>query len=65
MIQLIAKGRPNRNIVEDHAILIRCLFTSYHELGSVSALKCRLDAAGLHVPERRPRKRPSCESHSG
>ena len=40
------------HIVEDHAILIRRLFTSYLELGSVSALKCRLDAAGLHVPER-------------
>src|SRR6186713_786048 len=40
------------HIVEDHAILIRRLFASYIELGSVSALKCRLDAAGLHVPER-------------
>ena len=40
------------HIVEDHAILIRRLFASYLELGSVSALKCRLDAAGLHVPER-------------
>jgi|tagenome__1003787_1003787.scaffolds.fasta_scaffold20871268_3 site-specific DNA recombinase len=40
------------HIVENHAILIRRLFTSYIELGSVSALQCRLDAAGLHVPER-------------
>ena len=40
------------HIVEDHAILIRRLFASYIELGSVSALKCRLDAAGLIVPER-------------
>ena len=40
------------HIFEDHAILIRRLFTSYIELGSVSALKCRLDAAALHVPER-------------
>ena len=40
------------HIFEDHAILIRRLFASYLELGSVSALKCRLDAAGLHVPER-------------
>src|SRR5215204_6103780 len=41
-----------RILAEDHAILIRRLFTSYLELGSVSALKCRLDAAGRHVPER-------------
>ena len=34
------------HIVEDQAILIRRLFTGYLELGSVSALKCRLDAAG-------------------
>src|SRR5215217_6679207 len=40
------------HIFEDHASLIRRLFASYIELGSVSALKCRLDAAGLHVPER-------------
>src|SRR5215204_412023 len=33
------------HILEDHAILIRRLFTSYLELGSVSALKCRLDAS--------------------
>src|SRR5215204_2387513 len=47
-------GVENRalHIVEDHAILIRRLFASYLELGSVSALKCRLDAAGLHIPER-------------
>ena len=40
------------HIFEDHASLIRRLFASYLELGSVSALKCRLDAAALHVPER-------------
>ena len=40
------------HIFDDHASLIRRLFASYLELGSVSALKCRLDAAGLHVPER-------------
>ena len=40
------------HIVENNAILIRRLFAGYLELGSVSALKCRLDAAGLHVPER-------------
>jgi site-specific DNA recombinase len=40
------------HIVEDHAVLIRSLFASYLELGSVSALKCQLDAAGPHVPER-------------
>jgi len=40
------------HIVEDQAILIRRLFAGYLELGSVSALKCRFDAAGLHVPER-------------
>ncbi len=40
------------HIVENHAILIRRLFAGYLELGSVSAPKCRLDAAGLHVPER-------------
>src|SRR5215207_6946649 len=39
------------HIFEDHAILIRRLFAGYLELGSVSALKCRLDAAGLIVPE--------------
>src|SRR5215207_6068941 len=53
---VVPPGYPVENralhIVEDHAILIRRLFTSYLELGSVSALKCRLDAAGLHVPER-------------
>src|SRR5215213_2817988 len=40
------------HIVEDHASLIRRLFAGYLELGSVSALKCRLDAVALHVPER-------------
>src|SRR5918995_555405 len=40
------------HIVENHAILIRRLFASYIELGSVSALKCRLDAAGMLTPER-------------
>ena len=40
------------HIVDEHATLIRRLFRRYLELGSVSALKCRLDAAGLHVPER-------------
>jgi site-specific DNA recombinase len=40
------------HIVEDHAILIRRLLTTYLELGAVSGLKCQLDAGGLHVPER-------------
>jgi DNA invertase Pin-like site-specific DNA recombinase len=40
------------HIVEDHAMLIRRLFTSYLELGSVSTLKRHLDDTGLHVPER-------------
>jgi DNA invertase Pin-like site-specific DNA recombinase len=40
------------HIVEDHAILIRRLFTSYLDFGSVGALKHQLDHSGLHVPER-------------
>src|SRR5215217_543986 len=40
------------HIFEDHAILIRTIFSRSLALGSVGALKASLDAAGLHVPER-------------
>jgi site-specific DNA recombinase len=40
------------HIVEKHATLIRTIFTSYLEFGSVSTLKRQLNDARLHVPQR-------------
>ncbi|MGA0597732.1 recombinase family protein [Enterovirga sp. CN4-39] len=41
------------HIVEEHAKLIRTIFSRYRELGSVSALKDSLDRDGVVVPERK------------
>ncbi|NNM74054.1 recombinase family protein [Enterovirga aerilata] len=40
------------HIVDEHAELIRAIFSRYQQLGSVSALKSSLDRDGIVVPER-------------